>query len=48
MAHVVDIMVSILKSGESRRFVTLATTCTRPKPLGPAAARALLRQPDMA
>ena len=48
MAHVVDIMVSILKSGESRRFVTLATTCTRPKPLGPAEARALLRQPDMA
>jgi len=48
MAHVVDIMVSILKSGESRRFVTLATTCTRPKPLGPAEARALLRQPDKA
>ena len=48
MAHVVDIMVSILKSGEGRKFVTLATTCTRPKPLGPAEARALLRQPDKA
>ncbi|MGL6180679.1 MAG: Gfo/Idh/MocA family protein, partial [Aestuariivirga sp.] len=48
MAHVVDIMVSILKSGEGRKFVTLATTCTRPKPLGPAEARALRRQPDKA
>jgi predicted dehydrogenase len=41
--HGVDVMTSILKSGETGQFVTLSTTCTRPEALAPAAARALLR-----
>lgn len=41
--HGVDIMTAILKSGESGRFVTLTTTCTRPGALGIAEARALMR-----
>ncbi len=40
--HGIDIMTSILKSGETGAFVELTTTCTRPEPLGPDAARALL------
>lgn len=40
--HGVDIMTSILKSGETGQFVTLTTTCTRPAALGIAEARALL------
>jgi len=40
--HGIDIMTSILKSGEQGAFVDLTTTCTRPAPLDPAAARALL------
>jgi len=41
--HGVDVMTSILASGESGSFVEVGTTCTRPEPLGPDAARALLR-----
>ncbi len=41
--HGVDVMTSILKSGETGSFITLSTTCTRPEALGPQAARALLR-----
>ena len=40
--HGVDIMTSILKSGETGEFVTLTTTCTRPEALGIEEARALL------
>ncbi|MEJ1993122.1 MAG: Gfo/Idh/MocA family oxidoreductase [Maritimibacter sp.] len=40
--HVVDVMTSILKSGERRDWVEMTTTCTRPAPLGPDEARALL------
>jgi predicted dehydrogenase len=40
--HAVDVMTSILKSGEEKRFVTLSTTCARPEALSPAQARALL------
>jgi len=40
--HGVDVMTSILKSGETGQFVTLTTTCTRPAALGIAEARALL------
>lgn len=40
--HVVDVMTSILKSGETGNFVTLTTTCERPAALGPDQARALL------
>jgi predicted dehydrogenase len=43
MAHVVDIMTSIIKSGETGKFVTLKTTCTRPKALSIEEAKALLR-----
>ena len=40
--HGIDVMTSILRSGETGAFVELTTTCTRPEPLGPEAARALL------
>lgn len=41
--HGVDVMTSILKSGEEGRFVDLTTTCTRPAALGVEEARALLK-----
>jgi predicted dehydrogenase len=41
--HAVDIMTSILKSGETGKFVAIKTTCTRPKALGPEEAKALLK-----
>jgi predicted dehydrogenase len=41
--HGVDVMTSILKSGETGAFVELTTTCTRPAALGPHEAQALLR-----
>ena len=37
--HGIDVMTSILKSGETGEFIELRTTCTRPEPLGPDAAR---------
>lgn len=40
--HAVDVMTSILQSGEEREFITIATRCDRPAPLSAAAARALL------
>jgi predicted dehydrogenase len=40
--HAVDVMTSILKSGESGKFVTLQTTCERPAALGVDEAKALL------
>ncbi|HUG60496.1 MAG TPA: Gfo/Idh/MocA family oxidoreductase [Methylomirabilota bacterium] len=40
--HGLDVMTSILKSGEMGAFVDLQTTCTQPAPLGPEEARALL------
>jgi len=40
--HVVDVMTSILKAGESGHQITIDTTCERPAPLDAAAARALL------
>lgn len=40
--HGVDVMVSILKSGETGQFVALTTTCTQPAALGIAEAQALL------
>ncbi|MGV8951805.1 MAG: Gfo/Idh/MocA family protein [Cypionkella sp.] len=41
--HGVDVMTACLTSGATGQFVTLTTTCTRPEPLGPEAARALLK-----
>ena len=40
--HVVDVMTSILKAGETGNAVEIATTCARPEALDPAAAKALL------
>ena len=40
--HAVDVMTSILKAGEERRFVEMTTTCERPAALSPDEARALL------
>ena len=40
--HATDVMTSILRSGETGQFVDLTTTCDRPAPLDPDAARALL------
>lgn len=41
--HAVDVMTSVLKSGETGQFVTLTTTCTRPEALSADAARALMK-----
>jgi predicted dehydrogenase len=40
--HGVEVMLSILQSGETGQFVTLQTTCTQPAPLGPTEALSLL------
>ena len=40
--HVVDVLTSILRSGEREEWCWLSTTCERPDPLGPDEARALL------
>ncbi|MFT5625127.1 MAG: putative dehydrogenase [Lentimonas sp.] len=40
--HATDVMTSILKSGEERRFINLTTTCDRPAALSPDEARSLL------
>ncbi len=42
--HVVDVMTSILRSGESGEFVSLTTSCARPEPLAPGDAQDLLRE----
>jgi predicted dehydrogenase len=41
--HGVDVMTSILKSGEENRFIDLTTTCTQPAALGIEEAQALLK-----
>jgi hypothetical protein len=41
--HAIDVMTSILKSGETGQVITLETTCERPAALGPDEARALLK-----
>ena len=41
--HGVDVMTSILKSGETGSFVEMTTTCTQPAALGIEEARALLK-----
>lgn len=40
--HVVDVMTSILKAGESDGLVSINTTCERPEPLDAVAAAALM------
>ena len=41
--HGIEVMTAILSSGETGKFITMKTTCTRPKALGPDEARALLK-----
>lgn len=41
--HCLEIMTALLASGASGKFVSLKTTCTRPKPLAPEEASALLK-----
>jgi hypothetical protein len=41
--HAVDVMTSILKSGETGRAVELSTTCERPAALGIREAKALMK-----
>ncbi|MGR3512539.1 MAG: Gfo/Idh/MocA family protein [Paracoccaceae bacterium] len=41
--HAVDVMTSVLRSGESGAFEAMTTTCARPAALGPDEAQALLR-----
>lgn len=40
--HVVDVMTSILRSGETGAVIDIATSCERPEALNPEAAQALL------
>lgn len=40
--HVVDVMTSILSSGDTGQFIDIQTTCDRPAALAPGAARDLL------
>ena len=40
--HGLDVMTAILRSAETGSFIDMRTTCTRPEPLGPDQARALL------
>jgi predicted dehydrogenase len=42
--HAVDVMVSVLKSGETGQFIDMTTTCERPAALGPDEAKALLKE----
>lgn len=41
--HGVEVMLSILKSGQERRFIDIETQCSRPQALDSGSARALLR-----
>ena len=41
-AHVVEVMTAVMEAGVARKVITLKSTCTRPKPLGPDEARALM------
>lgn len=43
--HVTDVMASILKSGETGKFIDMTTTCERPAALSPDEARALMVAP---
>jgi predicted dehydrogenase len=40
--HVVDVMTSILRAGETGQVLEISTSCTRPDPLSPADAQGLL------
>ncbi len=40
--HAVEVMTGVLEAGETGSFVSMTTTCERPEPLGPDAARGLM------
>ncbi len=40
--HVVDVMTSILKAGDTRAWVSMSTTCDRPEPISSEVARGLI------
>ncbi len=42
--HGVDVMVSILRSGEERKFIDIKTRCSRPEALGIREAKSLLKK----
>ena len=42
--HAVDVMLSVLKSGETAQFIDVGTVCERPQGLAPQCAWALLKQ----
>ncbi|SMO81804.1 hypothetical protein [Paracoccus laeviglucosivorans] len=44
--HVVEILTSIVDSGQQAKFIDLTTTCTRPDPLTPPLAQALMAAPE--
>lgn len=41
--HALEVMLALTTSGKTGKFIALKTSCTRPKPLPPAAARELLK-----
>lgn len=43
--HGVDVMVSILRSGEEKKFIDIRTSCSRPEALGIKDAKSLLKKP---
>ena len=42
--HTLDVLTAILRSGETGRFETLSTSCTRPEPFDAETARALMKE----
>ncbi|MDR6635293.1 putative dehydrogenase [Phyllobacterium sp. 1468] len=42
--HGVDVMVSILRSGEEKKFIDIKTSCSRPQALGVTEAKSLLKK----
>ena len=43
VAHVVEVMTAVMEAGVKKKVITLKSTCKRPEPLGPEAARALMK-----
>ena len=43
VAHVVEVMTSVMEAGAKNKVVKLKSTCKRPAPLGPNDARALMK-----
>jgi len=43
VAHVIEVLTSIMEAGEKKKIIKLKSTCKRPEPLGPAQAAALMK-----